>query len=130
MSPPRSSACSACRLGCSERGVLGWGGLNTTKPLKTVKVLLDAGGPQQVSEAAADNLVFMSKYLNADEDEGENMLPKAQPGQRNLVTVSVVVKLPRQVTNAAAFVDLRPKNKCKRGAAVKGRLSPKMNPDC
>lgn len=60
------------------------GGLNTTKPLKTVKVLLDAGGPQQASEAAADNLVFMSKYLNADEDEGENMLPKAQPGQMNL----------------------------------------------
>lgn len=97
MSPPRSNACSACR-----RGVLGWGGLNTTKPLKTVKVLLDAGGPQQVSEAAADNLVFMSKYLNADKDEGENMLPKAQPGQ-------VVVKLTCQVKNAAAFVDLRPK---------------------
>lgn len=58
------------------------------------------------------------------------MLPQAQPGQMNLVTVSVVGKLPCQVKNAAAFVDLRPKNKCKRGAAVKGRLSPTTNPDC
>lgn len=71
----------------------GRGGLNTTKWLNTVMALLNAGWPQQVSEAATDDLflclclnIFMQKKMRAI--ICDNMQPKPQLSSKVLfVTV-------------------------------------------
>lgn len=111
MSPSRSFACSACRISCSKRGVLGWGGLNTTKWLNTVTVLLNAGWPQQVSEAATDDLVLclclnilMQKKMRAI-----ICCPKHnQVGLSSKICFVTSLKLTCQIKNTA-FVNVCPK---------------------
>lgn len=77
MLPSLSMARPACRLSCSKRGVLASGGLNTTKRVKSVKVLLASARSR--GSYRQSGLIF--KDLPSGEDEGGNTLPKSPPGQ-------------------------------------------------
>lgn len=80
--------------------------------------------------------MFVSKYLYAEEDEGDNMLPKAQPG-RTFFKSLVCYRLKGFKTNLpdekhSALVNVCPKTSANVPQPLKRPMSPlsKINPDC
>lgn len=125
MLPSHSVACSACRISCSKCGVLGW------KGIKYNYMATHCNGAAQRRLASAgfrgsyrrSGFMFVSKYLYAEEDEGDNMLPKAQPG-RTFFKSLVCYSLNGFKTNLpdgkhSSISEYMSQNKCKRATAIK-----------